>query len=178
MKRLFAILLLLLACSPDQQPHEKPSPEPAPSANLATQDRDFLERAAQGNNAEVKIGGLVNGRSENGAVIGFGNMMVADHGSAQQRLAVIAKELHITLPESLGDSQEGYDRLVEKRREPFDDEFTRVMVQDHQRALELYKGEAANGVEPRITAYAQSMVPVIEAHLDEAARLRQTFGLK
>jgi hypothetical protein len=37
------------------------------------------------NNAEVAIGGLVDGRAESACVVEFGHAMVADHSAAQRR---------------------------------------------------------------------------------------------
>lgn len=169
---LLMVLALIGACSADQDIHSTaPNDDTADAAVLSPQDRAFIEKAAQGNNAEIADGGLVIGRSANGSVIAFGRMMVADHGAANARLAEIARKHEIALPTSPGDHQAGYDRLVDKKGVEFDEEFVRVMIEDHNTARQLYQDELASGADPMLLQYAASMLPKIEAHLAEAKAL-------
>jgi putative membrane protein len=173
MNRMLLIALLAVACSRDtvQHAHPQPPTEPAPSATLSSQDRDFLERAAEGGNAEVAIGTLAPERAARAEVVAFAQMLVADHRAANQQLAAIAAAKHITLPKSLGDQQQGFDRLVDERRENFDREFAKVTIDDHHQAIELYRGEAANGTDPELKAFAAAKLPTLEAHLARAIAL-------
>lgn len=174
MRALALVLLLLAACSPnvDQDMHPTRKAEPAPSAGLASQDREFLERAAEGHNAEMAIGRLGARRGVRPDVTAFGAKMVADHGAMKQQLMAIAAAKHISLPTGLGEHQQNYDRLVDRDRDEFDREFAKVMLGEHQQAAELFRGEAKNGVDPDLKAYAAAMVPKIEEHLHHAESLR------
>lgn len=135
---------------------------------LTSQDRDFLERAVQGNNGEVAIGGLVHGRASRGDVVQFGEMMVADHRAANAQLGAIARRRKIALPTSLGEHQANYDRLIDRKGNPFDEEFARVMVADHQQAVLLNQGALASLADPLLRQYATAMLPKIQAHLAHA----------
>lgn len=166
-----ALLVLALRCTPDQHAHPQPKP-PAPKGPVMTaQDRDFLERATQGNNGEIAIGGLVHGRALRGEVVQFGDMMVADHRAANAHLGTIARRHGIALPTSLGEHQANYDRLIDRRNEPFDQEFMRVMIADHQQAVILYQGAVASVVDAQLRQYAAATLPKIQAHLAHAKRL-------
>lgn len=169
MNRTLLLMLLLAACSPDidQQAHPRRAGVP-PAPVLASQDRDFLERAAEGGNAEIAIGRLAETRASSPAVKAFGRMMVADHAAIHAGLAAIAASHRITLPTSLGDHQAGYDRVVDLRLEAFDKEFVRVMNEDHDLARELFKSEASGGHDPALKAFAAQSLPIIEAHLTHA----------
>jgi putative membrane protein len=179
MKPLALLLLLLLllpaACSPDtaQRAHEVPRTPPSPSASLASQDRDFLQRAAEGNNAEVAMGNVSQRNALRPEVLSLGRMIAADHTAARNQLAAIAAAKQITLPTSLGDHQANYDRLVDLKGEEFDPEFVKVMLEEHDQALELFRGEATNGVDAELKAYAAAMVPKLEAHLAHAKALSE-----
>lgn len=162
---------LLLGCNPEQSLHRADRDQTPDAANLTSQDRDFIEKAAQGNNAEVYGGMLAKGRTTTASVIAFGEMMVTDHSAANVRLIEIGRQLKIALPTSLGDHQAGYDRLVDNKHASFDAEFARVMVEDHQTAVRLYHSEIASGTDPRLREYAASMLPRIEAHLEQAKTL-------
>lgn len=169
MKRILSIALLLAACTPEADQHAHPRRVAAsPVPVLEPKDRDFIERAAMGSNAEIEIGRLVEKRSARPEVIAYGRRMVADHTAINQRLAIIAARYHIALPTSLGEHQAGYDRCVDLRLDPFDQEFLQVMNEDHDMAFELFKGQAAAGVDPTLRAFAASTLPVIESHLAHA----------
>lgn len=169
MRSFVVIALLLCACNPEQVAHPTPPPsEPVRSQTLNSQDRDFLERAAQGNNGEIAIGSLVEGRAEIGAVLAFGQRMVAEHGAANRELDAIAKQYNIALPTSLGDHQAGYDRLVERKGQSFDQEFMKVMIGDHQQTVELYRNYLSGATDVQLKAYASSKLPITEAHLAHA----------
>ncbi|MFL6248895.1 MAG: DUF4142 domain-containing protein [Thermoanaerobaculia bacterium] len=171
--RALACLLLLMACSPniEQQAHPQPPVQPAPSADLASQDRDFLERAAEGSNAEVSMGALVDRHGLRGEVIAFGKLMVTDHTAINQQLTAIAKAKHISLPTSLGEHQQNFDKIVDLYRDDFDREFARAMLGDHQEAVRLFRDEASGGVDPDLKAFAAATLPKIEAHLQHAEEL-------
>jgi len=162
-----ALCVVALHCSPDQHAHPKPAPA-AKGPELAAQDRDFLERAVEGNNGEIAIGGLVHGRALRAEVVQFGGMMVTDHRAANARLGAIARERHIALPASLGDHQAGYDRLLDRKGDPFDREFVKVMIADHQQAVLLYRDAVTSVVDPLLRQYAAATLPKIEAHLAHA----------
>lgn len=169
MKRSLILVLLLAACSPDIEQHAHPRRAGVPPAPvLAPQDRDFLERAAEGSNAEIAMGRLVETHASSPAVKAFGRMMVADHTAINARLAVIARQHRIALPTSLGEHQSGYDRVVDLRRESFDQEFMQVMNEDHDMARELFRSEASGGHDPALKAFAAETLPTIEAHLTHA----------
>lgn len=182
MRRMLAIpaVVALLAvgpiasCKPKQQAHERTvmqtSHEPS---DLASQDREFLERATEGNNAEVAIGSLVRGRSADAAVRAYGEMMTHEHSAANLAIAAIAKKRRVTLTSSLGEHQSNFDRLVDLTGSDFDSEFVRVMLEDHQTALALYQSEVASGTDPDLRQYAGAMIPKIAAHLERAEALRR-----
>lgn len=164
-----SVILISGACNPRQQVHEMVTVrDPSPPASLASQDREFIEHAAEGNNAEVAIGTLVHGRALAPAVIEYGEMMIRDHRAANLMLAGVAKEHRIMLPSSLGEHQAGFDRLVDKKRHEFDEEFIRVMIEDHQKAVRLYESELSSGLDPLLKQYAATMLPKIQAHLAHA----------
>jgi putative membrane protein len=169
---LLTALFLVVACTPQVEQHAHPRrPVVPPSPILPMQDRDFLERAAEGSNAEIKTGGLTSSRAERADVQAFGQQMVRDHSDINSRLAAIAARRHIALPTSLGDHQASYDRLVDLHRTRFDEEFVQVMVEDHDAAAELFRSEAAGGADPELRAFAASTLPLIESHLTHAKSL-------
>ncbi|MEA2569068.1 MAG: putative rane protein [Acidobacteriota bacterium] len=176
--KVLATLLFLAACSADVEQHAHPQPpaQAPQSAALASQDREFLEQASQGNTAEIALGAITTTHAARAEVIAFGQMMVRDHSAANAKLAAIAASKRISLPTDLGEHQAAYDRVVEKKRESFDRDFVRVMVEEHQQAAELFRSEAANGADAQLKAYAAATLPVIESHFQQAQTLASAFG--
>lgn len=170
---LILLVFVMSACDVQQRTHAASRPSASESTPLHSLDREFLERAAQGNNAETAIGGLVEGRAARTEIAEFGRRMVADHGAANQRLAAIARDLSIALPSSLGDHQAGFDRLASKKGDAFDDEFAEVMIGDHHNAVRLYRSQIENGTNGPLKEYAASLLPRIEAHLEDAKALKR-----
>jgi putative membrane protein len=169
LKPILFALLVLTGCTPDadQHAHARPAGE-ARVPVLSPQDRDFLERAAEGSNAEIAIGALGRSRGVRPEVRAFGQRMVADHRAINAALAAIAARHRIVLPTSLGEHQARFDRVVDHHRERFDEEFLKVMVDDHHAAYELFRSEASGGVHPELKAFAARTLPTIAAHLEHA----------
>ncbi len=168
----FVAVLSLVACTPEVEQHAHPRPPQRPAVPiLHPQDRDFLERAAQGSNAEVAIGGLGVNRAVRAEVGAFGQRMVTDHGTINRELAAIAGKHRIILPTDLGDAQASYDRVADLNRDEFEREFIKVMIEDHDSAVLLFSAEASGGVDPEIRAFAARTLPLIQAHLEHAKSL-------
>ena len=172
---LFPLLFWLAttACGPDsaQQPHPKPLEASNHGDELALQDRDFLEKAAQGGNGELAIASLAHDHAARQEVVAFGQTLTADHSAGNRHLAAIAAAKRIALPSSLGESQASFDRLVDLQRETFDREFVKTMVADHQQTILLYQSEAAGGSDFTLRQFAATSLPMLQMHLERAKAL-------
>jgi putative membrane protein len=174
MIRILITALVFAGCTADVEQQVHPSPRdarPASSKDLASQDRDFIERAAQGSNAEISMGKVAPARALRPEVAALGRLMVTDHTAINEQLGMIAKKKGIVLPTSLGEQQQSFDRIVDLKRETFDREFVRALIESHQQAVLLYEGEAAGGVDADVRAFASATLPKIEAHLAHAKSL-------
>jgi putative membrane protein len=168
---LLAALVALSGCSEkaEQQAHARRMDlRGDEGAILDTQDREFLERAAEGSNAEIAMGRLVETRAASQAVREYGRMMVRDHSALQRQLLAIAVRKGVALPRSLGEQQAGYDRVVDLRKHAFDQEFLQVMNEDHDQARELFRAQATGGHDRELRQFAASALPLIERHLTHA----------
>src|SRR5690606_19489725 len=96
-------------------------------------DSDFAVRAAAGGLLEVQLGELAVKNASDQAVKDFGQMMVDDHGKANEELKALAKQKDIVLPtapsrESMDDMRD----LNEKTGHDFDKEYIHHMVEEHE----------------------------------------------
>jgi putative membrane protein len=68
-------------------------------AAFAATSNDFVDKAAAGGIAEIETSRLALEKSQSADVKAFANMMITDHGKANDELAAIAKKNDIEVPD-------------------------------------------------------------------------------
>jgi putative membrane protein len=138
-------------------------------AQLSSDDRKFIEKAAQGGVAEVKLGQLAADKATNSEVKKFGQRMVTDHSKANDKLMQIAKHKNITLPNGMdSSSQREFDKLSKLSGEKFDREYMKAMVSDHKKDVKEFQKEAKKATDSDLKNFAESTLPTLEDHLSLA----------
>src|SRR5205823_1520372 len=109
-------------------------------------DKDFLNKASQGGEAEVELGQLAADKASDPKVKDFGQRMVTDHGQANQKLQQIAQQSGVTPPTGLDPKDQSLkDRLSKLSGKQFDRVYMQNMVKDHQQDISDFQKEAQNG---------------------------------
>lgn len=129
-------------------------------------DRKFVEKAASGGMAEVKLGQLAMEKGASPTVKEFGKRMVDDHGKANDELKEIASKKNFALPTDI-DSQDKatYDKLAKLSGADFDKAYMNAMVKDHDKDVKEFKKEASmGGADPDVKAWAEKTLTVLEEH--------------
>lgn len=144
-----------------------------PADSGMTADTAFANKAAVGGMAEVALGKLALSKSSNAQVKDFANMMVMDHGKANDELKGIAQKKNMTLPAGLdAEHQAKSDSLSKLSGADFDKAYVAAMVEGHQKTLALMQAEASGGQDADLKAFAGKTAPVVQHHLDEITRIR------
>jgi putative membrane protein len=147
------------------------------TAKGTSQDRTFLMEAAAGGMAEVELGRVATQKASRSEVKEFGQMMVDDHGKANDRLMKIAQDKGLAAPHALTPEHEALkDRLSKLSGAAFDREYIREMVKDHQKDVASFRKHATGASDPEVKQFASSTLPVLEKHLDRAKELQQLLG--
>jgi putative membrane protein len=136
-------------------------------------EQDFGMKASQVHLAEIELGRLAQERSQNGDVKGYAKMIVGDHVEALEKLTDLMKKYNG--PESKTLDQEirqEVDRLAGLSGAEFDREFVNMMVEDHEKAVELFRNQAQIGMNPDLKDYVNDMLPNLETHLKKAQELQ------
>jgi putative membrane protein len=142
-----------------------------------SQDRTFIVEAAAGGMAEVELGRLATQKASRSEVKEFGQMMVDDHGKANDRLMKIAQDKGLAAPHALEPEHEALrDRLSKLSGAAFDREYIREMVKDHQKDVASFRKHATAASDPEVKQFASSTLPTLEKHLDRAKELQQMLG--
>jgi putative membrane protein len=144
---------------------------PAPTNHPNTVDQIFTRQAVIGGMAEVDLGKLAAGRSQNEAVKRFARQMVDDHGKANERLVKIGKSNDALIPKSPErdpDVQAMRAQLEKLNGPQFDVAYISGQIGDHQKTAHLLEHEIGSGQDARLKAHAMETLPTVMHHLEMA----------
>src|SRR6267378_4491904 len=141
-------------------------------------DREFVNKAATGNRAEVELGRVAAQRAARPSVRSFGERMVTDHGRSNAELASLARGKGIEVPTALEPSQQAVrDRLSALGGNDFDHAYMSEMIRDHTEDIALFERAAETSTDPELKAWAAQSLPMLREHLALArARSRHDPG--
>lgn len=175
--RRVAVVLLtasLLSLGFTQTPSTKPVPRAdstdEKSGTLSRADRKFLETASKSGTKEVIISQDVLPKLVDPKIREFAQMMVSDHGAANSQLAELVSRNGVTVPAI----SERIDRKWSEKTKDVDGDYIKVMVDDHEEAVELFQ-KAAKSDNAEIAAFAQKMLPSLQQHLAQAKELKNSL---
>jgi putative membrane protein len=141
-------------------------PVRAADEKLGAADQQFLMKADEIDMSEVRLGKVAQEHASSEAVRKFGERMVHDHSRMNKELRELAQKKGVTLPENLNQKhQQMVDQLAKLRGAEFDRTYSKDMVPDHEKAIELFENEAQNGTDPDVKAFAAQGVKILEGHL-------------
>jgi len=144
------------------------------AATVSSSDRKFMDKAAQGGMAEVKLGELATQKAQSDQVKQFGQRMVDDHSKADQQLKQLASTKDVTLPTTLDKStQKEYDKLSKLSGADFDREYMKHMVSDHKKDISEFKSESNKAKDADLKQFASSTLPTLQEHLTLAQSAEQ-----
>jgi putative membrane protein len=131
--------------------------------------RSFVEQAAQGGHAEVSLGKLATERASHADVKRFAQMMVQDHGKANEELAVLGRQKGWTVPmQPMPRHKAEEQRLGRLSGAAFDKAYMDAMVKDHEKDVRLFEQASRQLDDPELKRWAEQKLPTLRAHLDEA----------
>ena len=128
------------------------------AAKLGDKDKAFMKEAAKGGKMEVEMGQMAKKQGKSADVKKVGDRMVADHTKANNELMAIAKKKGVDL------SKEN-PKMDKMNDANFDKEYVDAMVKDHEEDLAAFQGEAKNGSDAEVKAFAAKTSEMIKKHL-------------
>jgi putative membrane protein len=149
--------------------------DPNAKTTLSSSDKKFVEKASQGGVAEVQLGKLAAQKAQSPQVKQFGERMAKDHASADDKLSQIAGNKGITAASDMdSSSKREFDKLSKLSGAQFDQEYMKTMVSDHEKDVKEFKSEAKSGKDADIKNFAESTLPTLEDHLNQAKAVQAT----
>jgi len=130
-------------------------------------DAAFAVKAANGSMAEVAMGKLAQKNGASHRVKEFGEMMIKDHGAAEEKLKALAVQKNIQLPTALGDDeQKNLTDLQKKAGKDFDKAYLNMMLDDHEKDIKEFRNAIDNCKDADLHTFAVNTLPVLQKHLD------------
>ncbi|RQZ05942.1 DUF4142 domain-containing protein [Burkholderia sp. Bp9031] len=139
-------------------------------------DAEFVDKAAIAGKAEVQASQLALKQAQSPDVRAFAERMVADHGKANAKLTEIALRKGMK-PQVDQIADPDVEALRGKRGHDFDAAYVAAVGPDaHQKAVALFEGEARDGKDAQLRAFAKSTLPTLKHHLSMAEALQRKVG--
>jgi putative membrane protein len=144
----------------------------AADTGLAPADRDFINKAAEGNLLEVAAGKLAAQRAMSPTVKEFGQHLMTDHSTANEKLKTLAGSKQMNLPDAVSpEGNTALGKLEGLNGAEFDKTFSQMMVKDHTTDISDFEKAVKKAEDPDVKAYAQQTLPTLRHHLMLANRL-------
>ena len=150
----------------------------APLALAADTKADaFIQKAIEGNLAEIKVGQLAQQKGASEGVRHFGTVLEQDHSKAHSQAMTAASSMGVTPPsEPSSKEQAEYQHLASLSGSQFDKAFVKAMIKDHKKDIREFKKESKASNSPA-ASYAKTSLPTLQKHLRLAESLaRQPSG--
>lgn len=136
---------------------------------LDSESQTFVIEAAKDGMMEVELGNVAQQNARNQRVKDFAAMMVRDHTAANQELMQIASTHNVTLPSASDTAMQKHKTdLQAKSGSAFDKAYMKMMVDDHQKAVDKFQKVASSGTDATVKAFAEKTLPTLRMHLDSA----------
>jgi putative membrane protein len=151
-----------------------PRNEPVVADKSAASDAECLARLHHDNEMEIQMGKLARKNSQSKQVKAYGEMLIKDHTLADKQIMQLARrqDLDLTMPAPKNEteqaemqaSMDAMKRLETLKGEEFDREFAKLMVEDHQKAIDLIEGTLTTTTDDKVRGLLNKVLPVIKEH--------------
>ena len=138
-------------------------------ANVSSETKEFMEKAATGGMMEVELGKMAQEKASSSEVKDFGQQMVTDHTKANEDLKSLAQEKSVMLPDSMtAKQQRNVEKLSGLSGTEFDQEYMKMMVKDHEKDVKTYQKASEDVPDPAVQDFAAKTLPTLKDHLQKA----------
>jgi putative membrane protein len=164
----------------------------AQTKNGKTADTGFVQQALKSGQEEVALAKMAAEKSQNGELKQLAQMLVSDHTQVNEQLQLLAQRNGAAPAPRDGSKRSGTDTTAPPATSPgaapssakaaelaklsgseFDKKFLAMIIEGHEKSVELYSTEAEKGANPAAKKLATETLPKIKQHLQQAKSLQQ-----
>jgi len=139
---------------------------------LSQQDQTFMTQNAQTDLAEITVGQLAAQRATTAPIRQAAQTIASDHQQVLSKLQDLARNLHVTLPNSPDATQQQLaQQLNATSGTAFDQAYLQGMIQGHQTSINQTQQEIQSGSDPQVIDFAKSYLPGAQKHLQMVQQL-------
>lgn len=144
-------------------------------AFAASPDADFLKQADMATHKDLQIAKIAEKNATHEDARKFTQNLMKDHSQLDTELHALAQKTNTPLPE-LKDDPAVNDMFKGKLGLEFDRAFANWAVEDHKNGIALFEGEAKNGQDVEVKAFAEKHLQGMRDHLKMAQDMSDKFG--
>lgn len=148
---------------------ESPATDTSGVVGKPVDDIGFVKQATESGRKELNAARDALPQLKNPRLRELAEMLVKDHGAANDRLSKLAesKGWPLPAPKTTAPASSGTSST------DFDARFTADMIAGHEKSLALYRAQASNGDDKDLRRFASETLPTIEHHLAELKSLQK-----
>lgn len=151
----------------------------AKPAALNDADKKFVDDATLGGLAEVELSKAALEKAKKATVKDFAQKMIDDHTKANSELAAFASGRGITVPTEPDElTKQRRTDLEKKTGSKFEKAYVDAMLEDHRKAVELFRTQSTSGTDPDLKNWASTTLPTLEMHLAHVEALSKGKAYK
>jgi putative membrane protein len=168
------------------------APTHAQTKTETSADTGFVQKALKSGEEEVALSKMAAEKAQNSDLKQFAQMLVSDHTAVNEQLRLLAQRNGATPAPRDGTKRGGTEssppaatapgaapsspqaaELAKLSGSEFDKKFLAIVVEGHEKSVELYSAEAETGKNPAVKKLAAETLPKIKEHLQQAKSLQQ-----
>ena len=144
-----------------------------PSANVAESDKTFVTNAASGGMLEVQLSQwMMQQPNIDASVKHVAQMMIDDHGKANDELKSIAQRKGITISPTLQPKHQSLiDQVKSQTGTAAQQKYLDIQVQAHKDTIAMFEDAVNTLKDPDLKSFAQKTLPTLRKHLDELQQI-------
>jgi putative membrane protein len=133
------------------------------TAQVATDDQNFMQKAATGGLAEVSLGQQVSPVAKNADAKAFADKMVTDHSKANDELKQLASGKGVSLPTDTDQEHKDAAQKVMSAKN-VDKAYMEDMVKDHDEDVKEFEKASKSVKDADLKAWIDKTLPVLKEH--------------
>jgi len=148
---------------------ESPAADTSGVVGKPVDDIGFVKQATENGRKEVNAARDALPQLKNPRLKEVAEMLVKDHGAANERLSKLAETKGWPVPGPMAPAAAASGTASSD----FDARWTADMIAGHEKSLALYRAQASNGEDKDLRRFASDTLPTIEHHLAELKSLQK-----
>jgi putative membrane protein len=149
----------------------------APGADLSSDEKGFLENAAEGNNAEIALANLALKKTSRADIEALARRVITDHQKATEQLKTIAAGKNVDMPAGMGLKYKAEQaRLTLLEGQDFEEAYVSTIRDNHRLNLEAYQKEIKYGADADLKKFASMTIPILKQHISMAKAVQSKMA--